>query len=154
MYIHTVHLFCFPLVHYACRNGKTDFHGSSGKAHRRISQQLQEVDTDNYPRRLGRCGTSPKGGTRVLSPPPPPFLTWFPLMWSLECLICFDFMEKLYLPPLSFCYLGETLIWCRCNRYTTVARVLCLVATPSPRVRDGYQKQIHGYRGIKILYPT
>ena len=39
----------------------------------------------------------------------PPFLTWLPLMWSLECLICFDLMEKLYFPPLFFFYLGETL---------------------------------------------
>ena len=42
--------------------------------------------------------------------PPPPFLTWFPLMWSLECLICFDLMEKLYLPPpppLSFFTWGK-----------------------------------------------
>ena len=48
----------------------------------------------------------PKEGTRVL---PPSFLTWFPLMRSLECLICFDLMEKLYLPPPFFFYLGETL---------------------------------------------
>ena len=38
-----------------------------------------------------------KGGTRVLPPPPPPFLVWFSLMWSLECLISFDLMER---PPL------------------------------------------------------
>ena len=38
--------------------------------------------------------------------PPPPFLTWFPLMWSLECLICFDLMEKLYLPPPLLLLLG------------------------------------------------
>ena len=30
------------------------------------------------------------------------------LMWSLECLICFDLMEKLYLPPPFVLYLGET----------------------------------------------
>ena len=47
----------------------------------------------------------PKGGTRV---PPPTHTTWFPLMWSLEYLICFDLMEKLYLPPPFFLYLGET----------------------------------------------
>ena len=41
----------------------------------------------------------------------PPFLIWIPLMWSLECLICFDLMEKLYLPPPPFFfYLGETLV--------------------------------------------
>ena len=53
---------------------------------------------------------SPKGGYQG-APPPPPFLTWFPWMWSLECLICFDLMEKLYLPPPPppfFLYLGET----------------------------------------------
>ena len=38
----------------------------------------------------------PKEGTRVLPPPPQPsFLTWFPVMWSLEGLICFELMEEL-----------------------------------------------------------
>ena len=53
--------------------------------------------------------------------PPPPFLTWFPLMWSLECLICFDLMEKLYLPPpLSFFTWGK-----HCHQRTQ-ASVLCI----------------------------
>ena len=44
------------------------------------------------------------------APPPPPFLTWFPLMWSSECLICFDLMENFSFPPpppLSFCTWGK-----------------------------------------------
>ena len=51
---------------------------------------------------------SPKGGYQGA---PTLFLTWFPLMWSLECLICFDVMEKLSLPPPppppSFCTWGK-----------------------------------------------
>ena len=47
------------------------------------------------------CSVSPKGGVPGCSPP---FLTVFPLMWSLECLICF-------VTPF-FSYLGETLCVC------------------------------------------
>ena len=51
---------------------------------------------------------SPKGGTRVL---PPSFLTWFPLMWSLECLTCFDLMENyIFPPPFLFLLGGNTAI--------------------------------------------
>ena len=67
----------------------------------------------------------PKGGTRVL---PPPFLTWFPLMWSLECLICFDLKEKLYLspPPLSFFTWGKH--W-RSHACTINGCTECLIKT-------------------------
>ena len=51
---------------------------------------------------------SPKGGYQGA---PSSFLTWFPLMWSLECLICFDLMENYpFPPPPFFFYLGETLL--------------------------------------------
>ena len=58
----------------------------------------------------------------VFPPPPSPF----PLMQSLECLIYFDLMEKLYLPPLYSLTWGETLMYMYITISTT-AEILVLV---------------------------
>ena len=51
---------------------------------------------------LGRS-IPPKGGYQGATSL---FPTWFPLMWSLECLVCFDLLEKL--SPFLFVLGGNT----------------------------------------------
>ena len=66
--------------------------------HQKLGKKLQDVleegggGGDYQWRKLCIISVSPKGGYQGA---PPHFLVWFSLMWSLECLIYFDLMEKL-----------------------------------------------------------